>query len=215
VRFITAIAIGLLAIGMLCNVIFYSAFGNGGHSLFYASIGLFFDIAKIGFIGVLAYLMRDADRHYLPILICAFFFLSLSVISLLASIGFLSQINEEYEAARLKDSAIYAEHETAVQKTQAKLDSLSDYAPWSDTGAIRAEIESLRQQNQTVFQTAAKNSAGQHAGRTVGEMTANCTKTNWYFNRYCGDVTDNKASIQRLQARLDNHQRFSIRISGS
>jgi hypothetical protein len=39
-------------------------------------------------------------------------------------------------------------------------------------------------------------------------MTADCTKTNWYFNRYCGNVTDNNASIQQLQARLDGHQRY-------
>jgi hypothetical protein len=67
IRFITAIAFGFLAISMICNVVFYSAFGNGGHSLLYAIIGLFFDFGKVGLIALIAYLMRYADRHDLPI----------------------------------------------------------------------------------------------------------------------------------------------------
>jgi uncharacterized membrane protein len=124
IRFITAIAIGFLAVGMLCNVVFYSAFGNGGHSLLYAIIGLFFDFGKVGLIGFIAYLMRDVDRNYSAIVVYTIFWIALTIASLFASIGFLSQINEEYEAARLKDSAIYAQREAAVEKAQTQLDQL-------------------------------------------------------------------------------------------
>jgi hypothetical protein len=101
-RFISTVAYSLLAVGMLCNMIFYSAFGSGATSLLYAIIGLLLDSAKIAFIGLLAYLIRDADRYYAAIVVSMIFWFALSVLSLLASIGFLSQINEEYEAARLK-----------------------------------------------------------------------------------------------------------------
>jgi hypothetical protein len=166
-----------------------------------------FDFAKVIFIALFASLLRDVDRYYPYIGGCVIIWFALAVMSLLASIGFLSQINEQYEAARLKDSAIYAQHQQAVENAQAKLEELADYAQL-DNQAIAAQIASLRQQNQTLFQTPAKNSAGQSAGRTVGQMTANCTKTNWYFNRYCGNVTDNNALRQQLQARLTGHQRY-------
>jgi hypothetical protein len=206
-RFITAVAYSFLAVSLLCNLIFYSAFGIGGSTLLYAIIGLLFDLAKVIFIALFASLLRDVDRYYPYIVGCVIIWFALAVLSLLASIGFLSQINEQYEAARLKDSAIYRQREQAVENAQAKLEELADYAQL-DNQAIAAQIASLRQENQTRFQTPAKNSAGQRTGRTVGQMTADCTKTNWYFNRYCGNVTDNKASLQRLQARLDSHQRY-------
>jgi hypothetical protein len=82
-----------------------------------------------------------------------------------------------------------------------------------DTGAIAAQIASLRDANQTLFNTPAKNSVNQRTGRTVGQMTADCTKTNWYFNHYCGKVTDNNASIQQWQARLDGHQRYQAALA--
>jgi hypothetical protein len=96
-------------------MIFYSAFGNGASSVLYAIIGLLLDSAKVVFIGLLAYFIRDADRYFTAIVVCMIFWLALSILSLLASIGFLSQINEEYEAERLKDSAIYAQHQAAVK----------------------------------------------------------------------------------------------------
>jgi hypothetical protein len=44
-------------------------------------------------------------------------------------------------------------------------------------------------------------------------MTADCTNQNWYFNRYCHKVADNKASQQQLQARLDGYQRYQAALS--
>jgi hypothetical protein len=87
------------------------------------------------------------------------------------------------------------------------LNELADYAN-VDSGTIAASIASLRQANQTLFNSKAKNSAGQRTGRTVGHMTADCTKTNWYFDHYCGKAINNNASIQQLQARLEGHQRY-------
>ena len=211
-RFISAVAYGFLAIGLLCNLIFYSTFGSGGSSIVYATIGLLLDFAKIAFIGLFAYVIRDVDRYLFLAAACILFWLVLSVLSLLASYGFLSQINEQYEAARLKDSAIYAQHQTAVENAQAKLDSLTDYAQL-DTAAITSQIASHRQANQTLLNTSANNSLGQDTGRTVGQITAGCTKDNWYRNQYCGKLTNNKASIQQLQAKLDGHQRYQAALA--
>jgi len=129
------------------------------------------------------------------------------VLSLLASYGFLSQINERYEAERLKDRAIYAQHQTAVENAPAKLDSLTDYAE-RDMAAITRQIASYRQANQTLFNTSANNRLGQRTGRTVGQITKDCTKTNWYSNHYCGKVADNNDTIRQLQSRLDGHQKY-------
>ena len=211
-RFISAVAYGFLGVGLLCNLIFYSSFSSGGSSILYATIGLLLDFAKIAFIVIFAYLIRDVDRNFLLVAACVIVWLVLSFLSLLASYGFLSQINERYEAARLKDSAIYAQHQTAVENAQAKLDNLADYAQL-DTAAITTQIASYRQANQTLLNTSAKNSLGQNTGRTVGQLTKGCTKDNWYSNHYCGKAADNNDTIQQLQSRLDGHQRYQATLA--
>jgi len=60
-RFISAVAYGFLGVGLLCNLIFYSSFSRGGSAILYATIGLLLDFAKIAFIGLFAYIVRDVD----------------------------------------------------------------------------------------------------------------------------------------------------------
>jgi len=211
-RLISAVAYGFLGVGLLCNLIFYSSFSSGGSAILYATIGLLLDFAKIAFIGLFAYLVRDVDQYFHLIAACVIFWITLSLLSLLASYGFLSQINEGYESARLKDSAIYAQHQTAVENAQAKLDSLTDYAQL-DTAAITRQIASHRQATQTLFNTSANNSLGQRTGQTVGQLTADCTKTNWYSNHYCGKVAEHNNTIQQLQSRLDGHQKYQSALA--
>jgi hypothetical protein len=172
-----------------------------------------FDLAKIAFVGLFVYFrQQDDDDDFLITAICLLMWLALSGLSLLASYGFLSQINEQYEMARLTETAIYTERQTAVEQARAKLNRLNEYAN-VDTTAIAAEIASVQQANQTWFARPAKNSLGQSTGQTIGQMTADCTNQNWYFNRYCQKVADNKASIQQLQARLDGYQRYQAALS--
>jgi hypothetical protein len=92
------------------------------------------------------------------------------------------------------------------------LDNLADYAEL-DTAAIIRQIASHRQANQTLFNTSAKNSLGQRTGRTVGQLTKDCTKTNWYSNHYCGKVAEHNNSIQQLQSRLDGHQKYQSALA--
>jgi len=92
------------------------------------------------------------------------------VLSLLAGYGFLSQINDQYEAQRLKESAIYAQHQLAVDNAQAQLNGSTNYAN-VDTADLMTQIASYRESNQTLFNTPANNSVGQRTGQTVGQMT--------------------------------------------
>jgi hypothetical protein len=138
--------------------------------------------------------------------------LVLSLLSLAAAYGFFFQVNETYEAMRLKDSAIYAQHIKAVDNAQAKLDNLAQYAH-VDTAAITAQIASSQGANEAFFNTIAKNSRGQSTGRTVGQITAQCTKDNWYTRQYCGKRVDNQAKIQQLQARLDGYQQYQSALA--
>jgi hypothetical protein len=152
------------------------------------------------------------ENHITETTICAMMWFVLSVLSLAAAYGFFSQINETYEAMRLKDSAIYAQHKQAVDNAQAKLDNLAQYAH-VDTAAITAQIASYQSATDIVFNTIAKNSLGQSTGRTVGQLTAQCTKDNWYTRQYCGKRFDNQAQIQQLQAQLQGYQRYQSALA--
>jgi hypothetical protein len=46
-RSISLVAYGIFGIGIVCNMTFYSGFGNGSSSLIYAIISLLFDLAKV------------------------------------------------------------------------------------------------------------------------------------------------------------------------
>jgi hypothetical protein len=212
IRIISLVAYGVFSVGILCNMIFYSGFGNGLSAVIYASLGLLFDLAKVMSIVSFVYFVRDFEQHITEATICAMMWLVLSLLSLAAAYGFFSQINEIYEAMRLKDSAIYTQHKQAVDNAQAKLDNLAQYAN-VDTAAITAQIASSQGANDALFNTVAKNSLGQSTGRTVGEITAQCTKNNWYTRQYCGKRVDNQAQIQQLQARLDGYQRYQSALA--
>jgi hypothetical protein len=212
IRFISLVAYGFFGMGILCNMIFYSDFGNGFSSLVYAIIGLLLDLAKVASIVSFVYFVRDFEQHIIETTICAIMWFILSLLSLAAAYGFFSQLNETYEAMRLKDSAIYAQHKQAVDNAQAKLDELGQYAN-VNTAAITAQIASLQGANDALFSTAAKNSIGQSTGRTVGQITAQCTKDNWYTRHYCSKRLDNQAQIQQLQARLHGYQQYQSALA--
>ena len=127
-RYLSFIATGLVVMGILCNVIFYSEFGQGFSSLVYASIGLLLDLAKITIIGLFVMFIADFEKNIIETTICAAVWFVLSLLSFGAAYGFLSQVNERYEATRLKESNIYVQHENAVKVAQEKLDSLAQYA---------------------------------------------------------------------------------------
>jgi hypothetical protein len=212
IRIISLVAYGCFCIGILCNMIFYSGFGNGFSAVVYAFIGILFDLSKVVCIVSFVYFVRDFEQHITETTICAIMWLVLSLLSLAAAYGFFSELNEAYEAMRLKDSAIYAQHKQAVDNAQTKLDNLAQYAD-VDTAAITAQIASSQGANERFFNTIAKNSLGQSTGRTVGQLTAQCTKDNWYTRQYCGKRFDNQAQIQQLQARLDGYQRYQSALA--
>ncbi|HIE00262.1 MAG TPA: hypothetical protein EYP59_08240 [Thiotrichaceae bacterium] len=160
-RFLTLVAVGLVVMGILCNIIFYSEFGQGFSSLVYAIIGLLFDLSKVIIIGLFVIFLADFEKNLAEVTICIMTWFVLSLLSFGAAYGFLSQVNEKYEATRLKESNIYARHEAAVQTAQNKLDSLSQYA------AI--EIQALESQKKTL-----ENSIGQWETKKAA-----CPK-NWF-----------------------------------
>jgi hypothetical protein len=211
-RAISLVAYGCFGIGIICNMTFYSEFGNGFSGLIYASIGLLFDLAKVMCIVIFVYFVQDFERNLFETTICGIMWFVLSVLSLAAAYGFLSQLNEKYEAMRLKESTIYAQHQLAVESAQAKLDELAQYANINTT-ALTAQIASYQSANERFFNTIAKNSLGQSTGRTVGEITAQCTKDNWYTRQYCGKRVNNNAQIQQLQARLHGYQQYQSALA--
>jgi hypothetical protein len=212
IRFIGLVAYGFFSVGILCNMIFYSGFGNRLSAVVYATLGLLFDLAKVASIVSFVYFVRDFEQQMTETTICAIMWFVLSLLSLAAAYGFFSQLNEAYEAMRLKDSAIYAQHKQAVDNAQAKLDKLAQYAD-VDTAAITAQIASYQGANDALFNTIAKNSLGQSTGRTVGQITAQCSKDNWYTRQYCGKRVDNQAQIQQLHARLHGYQRYQSALA--
>ena len=211
-RFFSLIAYGLIGMSIVSNLMFYHEFDSGISSLLYVMIGLLFDLAKFAFIGLFVYFVRDFERHIPETTICVGTWLILSVISLFARYGFLSQINDQYEAPRLKESAIYAQHQLAVDSAQAKLDNWAKYANL-DTADLMTQISSYRESNQALFNTPANNIIGQSTGRTVGQMTEQCTKQNWYTQSYCGQWNHNNAQIQQLQAQLNGPQHYQSALA--
>jgi len=128
-RYLGLIATGLVIMGILCNVIFYSEFGQGLSSVVYASIGLLLDLTKIAIIGLFVMFVADFEKNLIETTICVITWFVLSLLSFGAAYGFLSQVNERYEVERLRAaSTIYAQHENAVKTAQQKLDGLSQYA---------------------------------------------------------------------------------------
>ena len=127
-RFLTFIAVGLVIMGLICNIIFYSEFGEGFSSFAYAIIGILLDLAKIAVIGLFVIFVIDFEENLLEVTLCGGVWILLSILSLGAAYGFLSQINEKYEATRLKQSRVFAQHEAAVKMAQTKVEQHSKFA---------------------------------------------------------------------------------------
>jgi len=127
-RYLSFIAMGLVVMGILCNVIFYSEFGQGFSSVVYALIGLLLDLTKIAIIGLFVMFIGDFEKNIIETTVCVVVWFVLSLLSFGAAYGFLSQVNERYEVDRLRASNIYTQHEDAIQMAQQKLDGLSQYA---------------------------------------------------------------------------------------
>lgn len=178
-RYLSFIATGLVVMGILCNVIFYSEFGQGFSSVVYALIGLLLDLTKIAIIGLFVMFIADFEKNIIEVTICAAVWFVLSLLSFGAAYGFLSQVNERYEAARLKESNIYAQHENAVKVAQEKLDSLAQYAS--------VNPQSLEAQRSTLQTSLAQQKA----------RRARCPH-DWYKN--C--INPTQAKIDGIQAKL-------------
>ena len=204
-RFFGFVAYGLLGMGMICNMTFYSGFGTGFSSVTYTMVGLWLDLGKVASILALVYFIRrDLDRYFVQASVCAVFLFLLSVLSLGAGYGFLSEINEALEAKRLKESAIYEMHLNAVQEARAQLDNLAQYAT-VDEASLTAQIApkppikrcSINRPKTVMDRVRAKPSG-------KSPITA-LNKTGILV--LCG-VANNNALIQQLQAQLMGHQRY-------
>lgn len=178
-HYLSFIATGLVVMGILCNINFYSEFGQGSSSLVYAIIGLFLDLAKIAVIRLFVIFLADFERNATEITTCAVAWFVLSLLSFGAAYGFLSQINEQYEITRLKASNIYTQHEEAVKTAQQKLDELAQYASVNPL-----LLETRRAQLQTSL--------------TQWETKKSRCPKNWFVN--CLDPAQEQ--IDKIQAQL-------------
>ena len=195
-RYLSFIAAGLVIMGILCNVIFYSEFGQGFSSLVYAVIGLLLDLTKIAIIGLFVIFVADFEKNIIEVTICAVVWFILSLLSFGAAYGFLSQVNEKYEADRLKQSNIYAQHENAVKMAQNQLDGLAQYAS--------VNPQSLE----------AQRSALQASLAQWEEKKANCPK-NWYtkcINPARAKINDIQAKLLPIGAQLDGHAAYQAAV---
>lgn len=191
-RFLTFIATGLVVMGILCNIIFYSEFGQGFSSLVYAIIGLLLDLSKIAIIGLFVIFLADFEKNLAEVTICSLTWFILSLLSFGAAYGFLSQVNERYEADRLKESNIYARHEAAVQTAQNKLDSLSRYA------AI--DVQVLESQKKTL-----ENNLAQWEAKKAA-----CPK-NWYtkcINPAQSQIESFQNKLSPIITQLESHTAY-------
>ncbi len=195
-RYLSFIATGLVIMGILCNVIFYSEFGQGFSSLVYASIGLLLDLAKITIIGLFVMFIADFEKNIIEVVICAAVWFVLSLLSFGAAYGFLSQVNERYEATRLKESNIYVQHENAVKVAQERLDSLAQYAS--------VNSQSLEAQRSTL-----------QASLTHWETKKARCPHNYYtkcINPAQAQINSIQAKLLPLGAQLDGHAAYQSAV---
>jgi hypothetical protein len=210
--FISLIAYSLFGLDIVCNVIFYSQFAGGFGSVFYATTGLLFDLAKVASIILFVYFVRQFEQFITETTICTVIWFVLSLLSLGATYDLLSQLNNEYEvmppkdSIPPKDSPIYAQHKSAIDNAQTKRDELASANV--NTAAITAQITLYRGTNDALFSTLGKNTIGQSTGRTKGQITAQCSEDNWYTRHYCGKWLSHHAEIQQLQVRLHGYQPY-------
>lgn len=200
-RLLTTIAYALIIASIICNINFYSSFGQGGSSILYAIIGALFDIAKAIIIIALVYMFNNNnDDKYLTEIVSSV--LALAILSLLsfgAAFGFLSQINEHYENIRTKESTAYKQKQELIKIAQSQVNALSKYSILPNDTNISSSMKDI-------LDTQAKNSNGKDTGQTVGQITNNCTKNNWYNNRYCSEY---HALSNKMQDIAINKQRYN------
>ncbi len=195
-RYINLLVILLVTMGIVCNVIFYSSFGTGFSSIVYAIIGMLLDLSKIVTIGLFVLFLTDFERYVVQVVLCAVSWFVLSLLSLGAAYGFLSQVNEQFEQKRLIASNVYQAHQGAVDSAQLKVDSLSNFASL-DLNGLKSELSAEKTQ--------------------VGAWQAKydrCKPRHWTncFNPAQAKIDIHTAAAAAIQAKIDNNEAYHSAI---
>ncbi len=142
-RFVTIVAVCLVITGIWFNATFYSEVGQGSSAFGYAFMGILLDLTKIIVLGAFVKFSIDTERYLTEIILCISTWSVLSLLSLAAAYGFLSQVNEKYESEKLKASAVYAQHESAIKNATQEVQRLAQHSG-INAPIVQAKIDQFR-----------------------------------------------------------------------
>ena len=209
-------AAGLIIISIFCNIAFYSSFADDiVNKNLYRSIGVLFDSSKICII-LVASIMLYKLESYIIAGICYTLWLILSLVSLLAAAGFMSIVNQIYEANQLKNSYQFQALQSSYDAKQDKIESLSGYSDQSNLPALNSELSEAQNTLATFLSSNAKNSRGSNAGDVLYRISGNsrngtpCSSNlkGFYITKYCGQYQTLKANIVKLENELGNFKNY-------
>ena len=134
----------------------------------------------------------------------AYFFSTLAVLlvtirlSIAASFGWQSQQLAQYERqARLESDAYQS-----WQQRRGTLQVALDNTPIVNTPSLKSEQLQLQREVNRILSQTAYNSNNRSTGRSVNQMTFNCTKDSWYSRQYCSKIHALRATLTQIDSQL-------------
>jgi hypothetical protein len=139
---ISFISSGLIFVGLLTNIAFYSIFGEGVIAIFYGFVGFLLDVSKITVVLLFSVFAFNLHSNYKEVIVCVVLWVLLSSFSYLAGYGVMLNSMESYEGKRLKGSMVYKQH---VQQVEELGNQIVKYARYSaiDMLGIRSKMDTL------------------------------------------------------------------------
>jgi len=77
-----------------------------------------------------------------------------------------------------------------------------DNTPVVNTRTLESEKIQLHSEVNRILGQTAYNSNNQSTGRSVGQMTSNCTKDSWYRRQYCQKINALQAKLTQIDSQL-------------
>lgn len=201
------LATSLAIVGITFNVIFYTVIGGGGiYSVLYSISGLLLDTTKFSLvIGVVAFV---AAGMVFEAIIAGVLFIALTLLSLGAGFGFLSNAIEQDESKNLLSSNIYETHQAAVESANARVETYAKFADSSSAELAEQQNSQINDELDDILNSTATNSKGNNAG-TVASRVGDCTGNGFYIRKYCPSIRVlEKKKERKGQAVINGHQMY-------
>lgn len=204
------LAVVLLFIGVACNIVFYTSFATSFFSgAVYTLLGAVFDLIKISLVVLFSFFIFNYMVRYA--IIAGIIWVVLSIISLLAAFGFISNINYDLEKQQIKQSNIYQSANNQLETANNNINELAIYADANQVASAKQSINSLNTELSNYLNSSALNSNGVKAG-TVASKIGDCSGSSYDIRAYCPKYQELQAALLDQEKIINGNNQYLAAI---